>query len=269
MHLARTNKSTYFLAACSYSADACCANAKVSGYYTAGTFQQYILGPASYVTPIPDSLESDAAAPLLCAGVTVYSALKRSNARPGNWVIISGAGGGLGHIATQLSSGGLAHRVIGIDHGSKEELVRNSGAEHFIDITQFPADDNGAAMAARVRELTGGMGAHAAIVCTAANAAYAQALTFLRFNGTLVCVGIPEHEPKPIMTANPAALIMKQLNVVGSAVGSRREAIETMEFGARGIIKPHFRVEKMDNLTEVFEEMGRGELKGRVVLDLS
>jgi propanol-preferring alcohol dehydrogenase len=254
--------------ACHDSADACCANQKVSGYYNPGTFQQYLTSPAHYVTPVPDSLPSDVAAPLLCAGVTVYSALKRSNARPGNWVVISGAGGGLGHIATQLASGGLGYRVIGIDHGSKEELVLKSGAEHFIDITKFPSDDKGAGITARVLELTEGLGAHAVIMCTAANAAYAQGVTFLRFNGTLVCVGIPEHDPVPIMTALPALIIGKQLRIVGSAVGSRREAIETMEFAARGVIKPHFRTEPMENLTAVFEEMGRGALQGRVVLDM-
>ena len=258
-----------FPVACHENVDAACSNAKLSGYYNPGTFQQYTLGPASYVTPIPDSLPSDVAAPLLCAGVTVYSALKRSEAKPGHWVVISGAGGGLGHIATQLSSGGLGHRVIGIDHGSKEKLVRESGAEHFLDITQFPADDGGAALAEKVKELTGGRGANSVIVCTASNAAYAQAVSMLGINGTLVCVGVPENEPQPIMTAFPGLLIGKHIKILGSAVGTRREAIETMEFAARGIIKPHFRLEKMEKLTEVFEEMHRGELKGRVVLDLS
>lgn len=72
---------------------------KISGYYTPGTFQQYVLGPANYVTPIPDGLDSAAAAPLLCAGVTVYAALRKANAESGNFVVIMGAGGGLGHLA--------------------------------------------------------------------------------------------------------------------------------------------------------------------------
>ena len=241
----------------------------MSGYYSPGTFQQYALGPANYVTPIPDGVESAAAAPMLCAGVTVYSALKRSNARPGQWVIISGAGGGLGHIAVQLASKGMGLRVIGIDHGSKEELVKASGAEHFVDITQFPKDDKGEALKQHVRSLADGLGAHAAVVCTAANAAYAQALPMLRFNGTLVCVGIPEHEPQPIATAFPSSFVNQHYTVTGSAVGNRTEAIETMKFAARGIIKAHYRTEKMDKLTSVFQEMAEGKLQGRVVLDLS
>ncbi|KAK4870735.1 hypothetical protein LT330_005083 [Penicillium expansum] len=254
---------------CQASADGLCFNQKISGYYTPGTFQQYTLGPANYVTPIPDGLDSAAAAPLLCAGVTVYSALKRSNARPGQWVIISGAGGGLGHLAVQLASRGMGLRVIGIDHGSKEGLVKESGAEHFVDITQFPRDDNGAALTKHVHSLADGLGAHAAIVCTAVNAAYAQALPLLRFNGTLVCVGIPENDPQAIATAFPSAMILKQWTITGSAVGSRKEAIETLEFAARGVIKVHYRTEKMDALTRVFKEIEEGKLQGRVVLDLS
>ncbi|EER41937.1 alcohol dehydrogenase [Histoplasma capsulatum var. duboisii H88] len=255
---------------CGAGVDACCVKSKVSGYYSPGTFQQYVTSPASYVTPIPDSLPSDLAAPLLCAGVTVYSALKRSQARPGDWVIISGAGGGLGHIATQLGSRGLGHRIIGIDHGSKRDIVLESGAEHFIDITQFTDNEpKGGKLAEHVQSLTGGLGAHAVIVCTSSNAAYAQGMYLLRMNGVLVCVGIPENVPLPIGSSFPAHLIGKQLSIVGSAVGTKRESIETMEFGARGIIQVHFRTEKMDALTDVFKEMERGDLKGRVVLDLS
>ncbi|BAE55236.1 hypothetical protein AFCA_002121 [Aspergillus flavus] len=254
---------------CQAGAEGLCVNQKVSGYYTPGTFQQYVLGPAHYVTPIPDGLESDAAAPMLCAGLTVYAALKRSNARPGQWVVISGAGGGLGHIAVQLASKGMGLRVIGVDHGSKEELVKESGAEHFIDLTKFPMDDNGKAISDHVKSLAGGLGAHAVIVCTSSNAAYAQSVQFLRFNGTMVCVGLPENNPQPIASALPVTLIGKHCYITGSAVGNRREAIEVLDFAARGIVKTHFRTEKMDKLTDVFEEMREGKLQGRVVLDLS
>lgn len=206
---------------------------------------------------------------MLCAGVTVYAALKRSHIRPGQWVVISGAGGGLGHLAVQLASRGMGLRVVGIDHGSKEELVKASGADHFVDITKFPSDDNGTAIVAHVQSLTDGLGAHAALVCNASNAAYAQALLMLRFNGTLVCVGVPEHTPLPIATATPGIMIGKHITITGSAVGNRTEAIETLEFAARGVLKAHVRTEKLENLTSVFQEMGEGKIQGRVVLDLS
>lgn len=135
----------------------------------------------SYVTPIPDELESADAAPMLCAGITTYAALRRSGAKSGQWVVIAGAGGGLGHIACQLASRGMALRVIGIDDGSKEQLAKDCGAEHFIDITKH--DDQ--SIAEEVLKLTGGLGASAVLVCTASNKAYSQALDFLRFGGTV------------------------------------------------------------------------------------
>ncbi|KAL7773461.1 hypothetical protein CFE70_003425 [Pyrenophora teres f. teres 0-1] len=236
---------------------------KISGYYTPGTFQQYVLSPANYVTPIPDGLDSAAAAPLLCAGVTVYSALRKANAESGKWVVISGAGGGLGHLAVQFSARGIGHRVIGIDHSSKKDIVMESGAEHFVAVDG--TDDVVGAVAA----LTNGLGAHAVVVCTANNKAYGQGLDMLRFGGRLVCVGIPEGDALPISSASPGIMVAKSLQIVGSAVGSRNEAIETMDFAARGILKTHFRVEKMDKLTHVFEEMHAGKLQGRVVIDLS
>jgi propanol-preferring alcohol dehydrogenase len=138
-----------------------------------------------------------------------------------------------------------------------------SGAEHFI------AVDGGQDLAEAVKSVTNGLGAHAVVVCTANNAAYANSLDLLRFGGRVVCVGIPEGDVVPIKSADPGKIVAHSLQVVGSAVGSRKEAIETMEFAARGIVKTHFRIEKMEALTGVFEEMERGALKGRVVLDLS
>ncbi|KID94947.1 Alcohol dehydrogenase superfamily, zinc-type, partial [Metarhizium majus ARSEF 297] len=238
---------------CLAGSDSLCFRSKISGYYTPGTFQQYVTGPAAYVTRIPEQLDSAQAAPLLCEGVTVYSALRRSQARSGQW----------------LASRGMGLRVVGVDHPSKADLVRSSGAEHFVDFTQFRKDDDTATgITAHVKKLCGGLGAHAVIACTAANEAYAQAVGFLRFNGTLVCVGVPEHAPVAIATATPGAMIANQFTICGSNVGSRQDAIETLDFAARGVIKSHVRVEKMSELTRVFEEMHEGKLQGRVVLDV-
>ncbi|KAL2837376.1 alcohol dehydrogenase II [Aspergillus pseudodeflectus] len=257
-------------APCREGVDNLCFKQTISGYYSPGTFQQYVTSPAHYVTPIPDGVPSDEAAPLLCAGLTVYAALKRTKAQPGEWVVISGAGGGLGHLAVQIASRGMGLRVIGIDHGSKEEIARISGAEHFIDVTEYGSDDEHKAIAAAVKSLTtDGLGVHGVVVCVASNVAYAQALLFLRFNGTMVCVGVPEHEPRAIATAFPALLMGAHLNATGSSVGTQRDAIQTLEFASRGIIKASFRTIKLEGLRKVFEEMQAGKLQGRVVIDLS
>lgn len=184
---------------------------------------------------------------MLCAGVTTFAALRKSNAKSGDWVVISGAGGGLGHIACQLASRGMAMRVIGIDAPSKKGIVLDCGAEHFIDVTAH----NDKSIAEEVLKLTGGLGASAVIVCTASNKAYAQALDFLRFDGTLVCVGMPEGKPEPIGKSFPQSLVFKQANIAAVAVGTRKDAIECLDFAARGIVKTHFKLEKMEKLTEV------------------
>lgn len=226
------------------------------------TFQQYALGPASYVTPIPDGLDSAAAAPMLCAGVTVHAALKKAEIKGGQYVVVMGAGGGLGHIACGIASKGLGARVIGIDHGSKKAVAEESGAEFFIDFTQTKD------VAAEVMKLTDGLGAHGVLVLTASNAAYGQAPTFLRFGGTAVCVGIPEGDLVPIASASPAALIFKELKICGSAVGGRLDAIETLDFARRGAAKTHYRTAKLEDLAQVFQDMEDGKIEGRVVLEL-
>ena len=194
--------------------------------------------------------------------MTVFSAFRKSGARSGDWIVLLGAGGGLGHLACQIGARGMGYRIIGIDQGSKKDLVMESGAEHFIDHTSSKD------VAADVQALTGGLGASAVLVLTAANGAYASGMQLLRFGGTLVCVGLPEGALQPIATAFPQVMVAKEQRIVGSAVGNRREAIETLELASRGIIKTHYRSAKMEELTEIFEQMERQEIQGRVVLSL-
>jgi len=255
---------------CLAGKDACCLSGKISGYFTPGTFQQYALGPAHYVTPIPDGVPSDLAAPLLCGGVTVYAGLKKTSAQPGDTIVIPGAGGGLGHLAIQIGNG-MGFRMIGIDSGEKEQFVRGLGAEAFFDISKYSRDKEGTAkLVEDVKAASSdGLGAAGVVVCTASNAAYGQALQMLRFGGTLVCVGVPEGEPVPIAGADPGSMLVQEKRIVGSAVGNRKDAIETMHMAARGIVKTHFTVEPMSKLTDVFERMDKMQLQGRVVIDLS
>ncbi len=188
------------------------------------------------MTPIPDGLPSDVAAPMLCGGVTVYTALKKlidQGSRPGDWVVVAGAGGGLGHLALQIGSRGMGFRMLGIDMGEKEKLAKECGVEVFLDLSKYSRDDEGTKkLVEDVKAATGG-GASGVVVCTASNAAYAQGLSFLKFRGTLVCVGVPEGAAVPIATANPAAMLVQELKIVGSAVGNRKEALECLEMAAR------------------------------------
>ncbi|KAL8694150.1 MAG: hypothetical protein Q9218_001147 [Villophora microphyllina] len=136
----------------------------------------------------------------------------------------------------------MAMRVIGIDAGSKEKLVRDCGAEHFIDVAKHSDDQS---LTEEVVKTAGGLGASAVIV-----------------------VGIPEHDPVPIGGAFPVKLIFKGATIASTAVGTRKDAIEVLDFAARGVVKTVIRTEKLEKLTDVFKDMSEQKLSGRVVIDL-
>lgn len=177
---------------------------------TAGTFQQYCISLAVYVTPIPDGIDLAGAAPLMCAGITVYTALKRARIQPGQWVVISGAGGGLGHLAIQYAKA-LGGKVVALDTGSKHDFCVECGANVFVDFTQYGENSE---LSTHIKTITGG-GANIVLNCSSSNRAYAQAVSFLGFRGTLVCLGIPEGRPIPIEGAKVEALVGLELTVFG------------------------------------------------------
>lgn len=190
------------------------ADYRISGYLYPGTFQQYVVSPASYVTPVPDGALGDlaAAAPLMCGGVSVYAALKRAAVRQGDWVVVSGAGGGLGHLAVQYARV-MGGRVLGVDLGSKEALVRQLGAEAFLDFAAFESDG---ALAAAVRGRTGG-GAQVVLMCASSARAYASGMKWLGFRGKLCCLGLPEPESEPALAANILEMVTKELTIMGES----------------------------------------------------
>ncbi|KAH0829687.1 hypothetical protein AYO21_10594 [Fonsecaea monophora] len=238
-----------------------CPFKKVSGYRNPGTFQQYVCSDAAYVTPIPDGLDSALAAPLLCGGVTVYNALLKGNLKPGDWVALSGAGGGLGHLAIQYAKS-MGFQVIGIDHGSKKEFCLGIGANVFLDFTQY----NDAQLFEEVKRVTNG-GCHAVLVLNGSTKSYDQGLDMLRYGGTLVCVGVPE-KAMPLQRAQPHFLITNQLSIRGTVVGNRRDAVECMKPAARGEVKTKISIEPLSKLSQVFDDMGSGRLQGRAVIDV-
>lgn len=145
-----------------------CKAARLSGYTVDGTFQQYCVANACHVARIPKNLPLDAIAPILCGGLTVYKALKESNARPGQTVCITGAGGGLGTLAVQYARA-MGFRVIGIDGGDqKRDAVKKLGAEEFVDFMKEDVIES-------VKKHTGGEGAHAVILLAVSEKPFQQA----------------------------------------------------------------------------------------------
>ncbi|KAH8116951.1 mannitol-1-phosphate dehydrogenase [Phellopilus nigrolimitatus] len=235
-----------------------CVNVQLSGYTVDGTFSQYVVSFVHHVTPIPKELDSAGAASILCAGVTVYKALKNSNTKVGDYVVIPGAGGGLGHLAVQYAHA-MGLRVVGIDTTEeKKKLVLSLGAEKWIDFRETKD------LVADIKAATGGLGPHAAVVAAASQSAYEQAVDYLRPTGTLVVVGMPNAP----LGANVFWTVFKSIRIVGSYVGNRQDAIEALEIAAAGKVKVHFALKKIGDLKSVFEGMEEGLIPGRTVLEM-
>ena len=233
-----------------------CPNQKNSGYAVDGSFGQYMIVDSRYCPVIPDGVDMAAVAPILCAGVTVYKGLKRTDTKPGEWVLISGIGG-LGHIAVQYAVA-MGRRVAAVDvDDAKLDLARRHGAEVVVNARTEPDP------AAKIAELTGG-GVHGALV-TAVNAhAFPQAVGALRRGGTVALVGLPpEKFPLDIFTT-----VLFGLTVRGSIVGTRKDMEEALDFFARGKIDPTFTIRQMADINAIFGEMEAGAIDGRVVIDM-
>jgi len=236
-----------------------CQSQVNSGFTAEGTFQQYAVTSAQYATKIPDGVLDEEAGPIMCGGVTAYTALKRSVVRPGQWVVLPGAGGGLGHFAVQYAKA-MGMRVIAIDGGAdKEALCKRLGAEHYID---FIKEQN---IEAKVKEITT-YGAHGVVVTAASKAGYDQAPYLLRPGGTMVCVGLPKEDF--IAGAPPIVLALRRLNVVGSVTGTLKDVDEALEFTVRGAVKPILVKGCMTDINDLSDRMLAGKLVGRAVIDL-
>lgn len=244
---------------CRVGHESTCTDIKNSGYHVDGTFQQYVVAPANYVTPIPDELPLQEAAPILCAGVTVYRALLEAQIGVGHWVVIPGAGGGLGHLAVQYAAA-FGYRVIAIDTGAdKKKLTHELGAEGWVDFKESKD------IVQDVKRITGGLGAHAAVVAAASPGAYAQAMSYLRPRGSLVSVGMPADAA---IQADVFDTTVSAKRIVGSIVGNRQDAIEALDLAAQGKIKVFYKTRGLSELNDVYKDMQAGTLTGRIVLDV-
>ena len=151
----------------------------------------------------------------MCGGVTAYNACKRSGVRPGGWIVIPGAGGGLGHLGVQYAKA-MGMRVIAIDGGNeKRDLCKRLGAEHFIDFQETKDT------AAEVLKITG-LGAHGIIVFASTKAGYESAPGVLRSGGTMVAVGLP---PDPTVSGCAQKLVVDMLTVIGRCWSTATSAL--------------------------------------------
>lgn len=231
-----------------------CADQRNTGYSVNGSFAEYALADPNYVGRLPDRLDWGPAAPILCAGVTVYKGLKEAEVKPGEWVAISGVGG-LGHMAVQYARA-MGMHVAAIDvHPEKLELARTLGAELVVDARET---DPAAEIQARIG------GVHGVLVTAVSPTAFEQAFGALRSHGTMSLVGLPPGRfAMPIFDT-----VLKRITVRGSIVGTRQDLEEALDFAGDGAVAAHFSWDKLENINAIFERMEAGEIDGRIVLKL-
>ncbi len=233
-----------------------CDHAEFGGYTRNGGFAEYVLADPNYVAHIPEGLGPQEAAPLICAGITTYKGIKETDARPGEWIAISGCGG-LGHLAIQYAKAmGLMVCGVDIDDG-KLAHATSLGADLVINAsTHDPAEVLG--------QETGG-GAHGVLITAPSLPAFKQGVAMTRKRGTCVLVGLPPGS-FPLEIFN---LVAGCITVRGSFVGTRKDMAECLDFAARGKVRADIELQPLSAINTIFERLETGDVPSRVVLDFA
>jgi propanol-preferring alcohol dehydrogenase len=233
-----------------------CAEAQFGGYTRNGSFAEYIVADPDYVAHIPAGLSPTAAAPLICAGITSYKGIKETEARPGEWIAISGIGG-LGHLAIQYAKAmGLHVVAIDIDDGKLAHATR-LGADLVVNAKHGDP-------AAAVQKGTGG-GAHGVLITAPSLPAFKQGVGMTRKWGTCVLVGIPPGDfPTPLFD-----VVANCITIRGSFVGTRGDMAEALAFAAEGKVKADIELQPLSAINDVLTRLEHGDVASRVVLDFS
>lgn len=242
---------------CQNSNESNCGKADMSGYTHDGSFQQYATADAVQAARIPKGTDLAEVSPILCAGITVYKALKTSGAKPGQWVAVSGAAGGLGSLALQYAKA-MGFRVLAIDGGDKGDFVKPLGAESYVDVTTSKD------VVKDIQEITGG-GPHAVINVSTAIKAMNQSTEYVRSCGTVVLVGLPHED----LHAGIFGTVVRCVSIKGSYVGNRADSAEAIDFFARGLIKCPIKVVGLSELANIYKLMEERKILGRYVVDTS
>jgi D-arabinose 1-dehydrogenase-like Zn-dependent alcohol dehydrogenase len=236
---------------CRHGEPLLCENMGIPGITEDGGYADYVVVRANAMALIPDELTAEDAAPLLCAGLTTYNALRHSGARGGDLVAIVGVGG-LGHLGVQFASK-LGFDTVAIARGrEKEPLARRLGARHYIDSTaQDPA-----------QELTQLGGARVILATVTSTAAMAAVAGGLGIRGRLVVLGAGM-EP---LNLPPAMLIAGDKSIAGHASGTSGDSEDTLDFSALAGVRPMIEMLPLEQAADAYERMMSGQARFRMVL---
>lgn len=231
-----------------------CESQQNGGYSVDGGYAQYVIADARYVGHLPAGINFTEMAPILCAGVTVYKGLKETEVKPGEWVAISGIGG-LGHVAVQYAKAMGLH-VAAIDVADEKlALAKKLGADIVVNAKK---QDPGTVL----KGLTGGM--HGVLITAPSTIAFKQGLSMLRRKGTIALNGLPPGSFElPIFET-----VLNRHTIRGSIVGTRKDLQEALNFAIEGKVKATVHTAKLEDINTVFDTMKKGEIEGRMVLEI-
>jgi D-arabinose 1-dehydrogenase-like Zn-dependent alcohol dehydrogenase len=231
-----------------------CVNRKVTGFDSDGGYAEYMIARAEALAAIPDELPAEEAGPFMCAGVTVYNALRNSGARGGDVVAVHGIGG-LGHLGVQYARQ-MGFKTVALGRGKdKEPLAKKLGAHHYIDSDASDA-------VAELQKLGGAR----VILATAPNAKAISALVDgLSADGKLLVPAAP-NEP---LAVSMMPLIAGRRSVAGWYSGTAKDSQDTLEFSALTGVHPMIEKYPLSRVAEAYEQMHSGKARFRVVLTIS
>jgi D-arabinose 1-dehydrogenase-like Zn-dependent alcohol dehydrogenase len=230
-----------------------CRNQKIAGISYDGGYQQYMVAPVEALAAIPETLSDVEAAPLLCAGITTYNALRHSGAFPGNLVAVQGIGG-LGHLGIQFANK-FGYKVAAIGRGSENAaLAKKLGASVYID-----------SKATNAAEELQKLGGAQVILATAPNSkAMSELINALGPNGKLVVIGAA-FDP---IEVTPLQLISGSRTIQGWAAGTAIDSEDTLRFAELTGVRPMIETYPLEKAAEAYARMMSGEAEFRVVLTM-
>jgi D-arabinose 1-dehydrogenase-like Zn-dependent alcohol dehydrogenase len=247
-----------------------CVDAENNGLSKDGGFSEYAVVDARQLAPIPDELDAVETAPLMCAGITIYAALKRCGLQKGGRVGILGAGGGLGHLGLQYGVR-MGYKVLGVEAAEGPLKLANEIAAHLEPRPQI-VDARATKASEVVQELgvedgkdhLGEMGLDAIIVLPESQAAFDFGMALLKTHGTCVVVSFPENG----LHISARDVVFRDIKIIGSLVGSNRMLREMLEFSAKHNVRAMAKSYPLSKLNELVEEYHKGG-GGKLVVDMS
>ncbi len=245
--------------ACRVGQENLCDKPRSLGVYTDGGYAEYVLVPSyKYLVKIGDKLDIDRAATLSCSALTAYGAVKNANLKPGDNVVIVGAGGGLGLMAVQLAKAVTGARIIAMDLDlEKLKVAKENGA----DDTVSPREGD---PVKRVMEMTDKLGADVVIDFVNASKTVETDMQILRRRARVVLVGLFGGEMRLSLVTMPT----RAYKLIGSYTGSLSDLLELVSLAKRGVIKPVVSNRfKLDQATEALQMLKDGKILGRGVIN--